>query len=123
MSTVIDPEGPVTQAEIQVLEARLNRASHRFRILLLTIYVAMVLVFGLLAYRTEVNANSLAQGFYQACLVRQDRQIQANVGRETLVQLAANGPTSPPTQEAKDELTKQLRDALLLPVEDCGEAP
>lgn len=114
---------PVTQAELAVLEARLNRAAHRFRVLLLVLYLAMALVFGLLAYRTEVNANALANGFYQACLVRQDRQIKANVGRETLVQLAANGPTSPPSQEAKDQLVQQLRDALLLPVEDCGDAP
>lgn len=114
---------PVTQAELAVLEARIGRAAHRFQVLLLVLYLVMVAMFGLLAYRTEVGAHNLAQGFYEACLTRQSRQINANVGRETLVQLAANGPTSPPSQEAKDTLTQQLRDALLLPVEDCGVAP
>jgi hypothetical protein len=49
--------------------------------------------------------------------------VQANVGRETMVQLAINGPNAPGDAAGKALLTQQLRDALLLPVEDCGESP
>lgn len=94
------------------------------------LFLAMFLIFGLLAYRTEANGHDLEmqqqrtqQAFYDACLVRQDRQQQANIGRETMVQLAASGPTAPTDPTARTLMVEQLRTALLLPVEDCGAAP
>lgn len=117
----IDP--PVTREEIAVLEARLSRQSHRSGTRALVLFLLMVLAFALLAYRTEVNANALARGFYDACVTRQEREVQANVGRETMVQLAANAPNAPTEPVAKTLIIQQLRDALLLPIEDCGTPP
>jgi hypothetical protein len=110
----------------QEIDGRTRQTNRRF----LFLFAAICLIFGLLAYRTEVTSAALAeqqqateQAFYDACLARQERQVQANVGRETMVQLAINGPNAPGDAAGKVLLTQQLRDALLLPVEDCGESP
>jgi hypothetical protein len=121
--TITDPETPVTHAEIDVLEARLAKATKNANNRSLALFITIVLIFGLLAYRTEVNARALEDGFYNACLVRQDRQIIANNKREALAVAAAQGPNAPEDATAKEALTQQIRDALLLPVEDCGAAP
>lgn len=96
----------------------------------LVLFLSMAAVFGLLAWRTEVNAdeleaqqNSMEQAFYAACLARVDRQILANQSREATVQLAVSGPTAPTDPAEKARMIQQLRDALLLPVEDCGPGP
>lgn len=108
------------------VEARAKQTSRKF----LVLFLFGALVFGLLAYRTEVNSADLQeqqtatrQAFYDACLARQERQQQANVGRETMVQLAVNGPNAPVDPTEKVLMEQRLRDALLLPVEDCGTAP
>lgn len=117
---------PEPVRDVAWMEARAKTVNRRF----LFLFAAIVLIFGLLAYRTEVNANELEkqqqatrQAFYDACLVRVDRQEQANVGREAMVTLASHGPNAPTDPAKLAVLVKQLRDALLLPIEDCGDPP
>lgn len=98
---------------------RTRRTNRQFWFL----FIMLTSAFLLLAYRTEQNANNLEDGFYNACQARADRQVQANVGRETMVQIAANSPNAPQDSVARTLMIQQLRDALLLPVEDCGPDP
>jgi hypothetical protein len=105
------------------LDAERRRRARRTNRQFWFLFVLLTFAFMLLAYRTEANSTALENGFYDACIARQDRQIQANVGRETMVQLAANGPNAPTDPVQKTLLIQQLRDALLLPVEDCGQDP
>jgi hypothetical protein len=104
-------------------EKKAKRTDRQFWFL----FVVLFLGLSLLAYRTEVNNNAVKANAhlivvnnYQACVTRVDRQIQANVGRETLVQLAADSADPPLTPEQREQRIQRLRDALLLPVEDCG---
>lgn len=98
---------------------RTQRTNRQFWFL----FALLTFAFVLLAYRTEINSRALENGFYQACQARASRQVQANIGRETMVQIASNSPNAPQDPVAKTLMIQQLRDALLLPVEDCGEDP
>lgn len=69
------------------------------------------------------NDANLAKGLYTACIQRANTAQQYNVGREALVQLAISGPNAPKDPAARATMAKQLRDGLLLPVEDCGPRP
>jgi len=109
------------------LEKRLKEQARRISQRFLVVFTTFILITALLAYRTEINANELrktqveaAAERYNACLVRVDRQVFANVGRETLVQLAAGRQADP---VLKAQAIQQLRDGLLLPIENCGEPP
>jgi hypothetical protein len=117
---------PVSEEQYAELEQRVAQRVRVTNRRFLFLFVGAVLVFGLLAYRTEVNANgvteqqqALKEAVQQACMVRADRVSAANEARETLTQVLVNGPNGPTDPAAKALLTQQLRDALLLPVEDC----
>lgn len=95
------------------------------------LFGGLVIIFGLLAYRSERNAAdiasnnaALATGLHNACLARQGTAIQYNQGREALIQITVKAPHDPPlTAEETATLTQQLRDGMLLPIEDCGPNP
>jgi hypothetical protein len=72
----------------------------------------------LLAYRIEVNSAAIEQGFYDACVGRQERTQAANDKREVLIQAAVTAPGTDPAKH--DEMLQKLRDALLLPIEECN---
>jgi len=87
------------------------------------LFLLTIVAFLVLAYRVESNDDKLAHGLYSACVARVATANQYNIGRESLVQQAITGPTAPKDPAAKATLAKQLRDGLLLPVEDCGSPP
>lgn len=102
------------------LQERTKVVNRRFWFL----FVALTLAFMLMAYRSENNATAISTGLHEACLTRVETATQYNKGREALVQLSINSPRTPPRTEAeKAALVKQLRDGLLLPIEDCGPPP
>lgn len=110
------------------LAAERDRKNRRLWKALAFLYALMVLAFVVLAYRTEVNNNQnkenghqIEQGLYTACLARQAAAISFNRGRETLIQLVLTNPARTP--ESKALAAQQLRDGLLLPIEDCGADP
>lgn len=110
-----------------VLEERLKAENRRVNRRFGVLFVATFLIFGLLSWRTELNADGneatqhqLAVAFYQACTTRVERQTSANDGREILIAAATETITDPPL---KAEQVRKLRAALLLPVETCGEPP
>lgn len=78
-----------------------------------------VIIFALLAYRTETNSTEIRNGLHLACQARVSLVIQANVGREALVQLALSGPNAPTDPTLREQMAAQLRAGLLLPVETC----
>lgn len=84
------------------------------------LFIGGVAAFLVLAYRTETNAAAIKDGLHDACEARVATATQYNVGREALVQLAVNGPNAPKDPAQKAVMVKQLRDGLLLPIEDCG---
>jgi hypothetical protein len=105
------------------LKERTRVINRRFGFL----FGAMFLIFGLLAYRSEVNtrqsdANTrdIVVGFRVACEKRAAAAEQYNNGREALVQLFATAPFIDQTSATKAIIIKQLRDGLLLPVEQCN---
>lgn len=87
------------------------------------LFLLTVVAFLVLAYRVESNDNRLSAGLYASCLARVSTANQYNVGREALVQQATSGDNAPKTAAARAELAKQLRAALLLPIENCGAPP
>lgn len=94
------------------------------------LFLLVIVLFLVLAFRVESNDNrledynaDLAAGLHNACIQRAATANQYNIGRESLVQLAISAPTAPKDAAAKAALAKQLRDALLLPIEDCGPPP
>ena len=54
---------------------------------------------------------------------RRDRQLVVNVGREEFVQLVIARRVPAPADGERDTMVKQLRSALLVPVEECGVPP
>lgn len=87
------------------------------------LFAFLLVSFVLLAYRTEVTARDLRTGLYEACQSRVHQAEQYNEGREALIQLVVHNPEKPIPPEKLDQTLKQLRDGLLLPVEDCGADP
>lgn len=105
---------------------RERRRDRQFWFLLIALTVFSVL----LAYRTETNNNLLREQaaatderFYQACQLRVERQTDGNERRELFIQKIVEAAVPPKTEPEKAVLIAQLRDGLLLPVEDCGEPP
>lgn len=87
------------------------------------LFLLIVVLFLVLAFRVESNDSRLAQGLHNACTQRVSTANQYNVAREALVQVVITGPAAPKDAAAKALMAKQLRDALLLPIEDCGPPP
>lgn len=87
------------------------------------LFALIVGAFALLAYRSQNTDAKIQQGLYDACESRVTTAQQYNIGRETLVHLAISGPNAPKDPAQIAALTQQLRDGLLLPVENCGEPP
>lgn len=107
-----------------------QRRARRVDMLLGFLFAFMVLCFFLLAWRTESNDQAskrtninLVNGLYNACLQRAAISEQNNIRRESFIQLVMNGPTAPKDPKERVKTVEQLRGALLLPVEDCGEPP
>jgi hypothetical protein len=88
------------------------------------LFVLFTAAFVLLAWRTENNDQAIAQGLHDACMTRAATAVQYNEGREALITLLITAPR--PTQRTPAEIEviiEQLRDGLLLPIEDCGPSP
>lgn len=100
-------------------DARARRADRQLGFL----FLLTIVLFLVLAFRVESNDSKLATGLHTACLARVATANQYNIGREALVQQAIAAPTSPADPQAKAIMAQQLREALLLPIEDCGPPP
>lgn len=98
---------------------RTTRTTRQFWFLFAVVFASFVL----LAYRTEMNQRDLRNGFYGACLARVTQAQHFNEGREALIQAVIHNPDRPVPPEQQGPIVKQLRDGLLLPVEDCGPNP
>lgn len=76
-----------------------------------------------LGYRNETVSNEIEQTSYNSCMARATLAKDYNAGRESLIQWILTNPSSTRTPEQRDDIARQLRDGLLLPVENCGERP
>jgi len=98
-----------------------NKRTRRVTMQFWFLFVVIFSAFGLLAYRTEVNANALRDYITTACENRVDRTAAFNQGRELFIQLILNDPRNPIPPEQQAQVADQLRGGLLLPVEDCSD--
>lgn len=111
----------------QRLKERTRQVNRRF----LVLFLGMALIFGLLAYRSELadnradqNAYDIRKGLYEACQARAAGAQKYNDGIDGLVQLSENTPRTPPlTVAEKVEMERQIRQAFFRPVEECGIDP
>lgn len=87
------------------------------------LFLLTIVLFFVLAFRVEINDDKLGRGFYNACMARVATANQYNIGREALVQMVITAPDAPTDPSQLAAMAKQLRDGLLLPIEDCGTAP
>lgn len=88
------------------------------------LFVATALAFFLLAWRTENNDRAISEGLHDACVQRATTAVKYNEGREALITLLTTSPRASQRTPAEIEvLAGQLREGLLLPIEDCGEVP
>jgi len=99
---------------------------------LLFLYILLVVAFVALAVRTEVNTNSneantraIQQGLYETCMRSQARTQEINPGRNALVTLLTNLVDSDPTltAEEKSSAVRVLKEGLVVPPVNCGNAP
>lgn len=100
-----------------------NRRMRRTDRQLAFLYALLVLAFALLAYRSMNTDNKIQSGLYDACLARVQTTQQFNANREALVQFVLSAPNTPKDPDKQAAFAKQLRDGLLLPIEDCGAPP
>ena len=100
-----------------------DRRTRRTNLQFWFLFAFLLVSFVLLAYRTEVTAQSLRVGLYSACEARVNQTHQYNAGRESLIQAVIHNPDRPVPPEQQEQVVKQLRDGLLLPTEDCGPDP
>lgn len=100
-------------------ERRFRRTQRQFWFL----FAFLLFAFVLLAYRTESNSHDIRIGFWQECVDRQERIVQSNKGREALIQLVIANPERPVPLEQVPTVLNQLREGMLLPLEDCGVDP
>lgn len=107
----------------RIEQADRNRRLGRTDKQLAFLYGLLFVAFFLLAYRSQKIDSKIQEGLYDACQSRATTAEQYNVGREALVQLTINAPTAPKDPAEQAALAKQLRDGLLLPIEDCGPDP
>ena len=106
------------------LEERLREQFRRINRRLAFLFSLLLVAFLLLAYRSEVNGRTVADGLYEACANRVATATTYNQGREALITLVVNTPVDPPRTDAqKTDLAQRLREGLLLPIEDCGPRP
>jgi hypothetical protein len=98
-----------------------NRRTRRVTLQFWFLFVVLFAAFGLLAYRTEVNANDLRTYITTACEGRQERIEAFNNGREIFIHLILNDPRNPVPPEQQELVANQLRQGLLLPTEDCHD--
>lgn len=98
---------------------RHRRAIRTDRALMFT-FVLLVGAFLLLAYRTETTDAKLRDGFYDACVARNDQSVSINQVRQVFINRIAQGQggQTPQGQEAIKELQSFLQ-----PLEDCGQDP
>lgn len=113
------------------MEERLRERTRQVNRRFLVLFLGMAVIFGLLAYRSELadnradqNAYDIRKGLYDACQARADGARKYNDGIDGLVQLSENTPRTPPlTVAEKVEMERQIRQAFFRPVEDCGIDP
>lgn len=113
--------------ESRVIQAKKSRRAERQFRFLFAFFVVVALFY---AYRIETNyrlvkeqAHITDQRFYAACQVRVQRQVIANDKREEFIKAIVAAAVPPKTPPEAATLTQQLRDGLLLPVEECGDPP
>jgi hypothetical protein len=117
---------PATEADLYLYRQEYYdryRRARRTDMQLGFLFALTFIAFLVLAFRVESNDAKLSDGLHAACLARVAAVQQGNVGRESLVQAVVTGPSAPQDPVARAALAKQLRDALLLPIEDCGPFP
>jgi hypothetical protein len=98
---------------------RARRAQRQFWFLFFFLFASFIL----LAWRTESNSYEIRVGFWQECSERQGRIVKSNEGREALIKAVITNPERPVPTEKQAAVIQQLRDGLLLPLEDCGPNP
>lgn len=111
------------QKRAQTIEDDRDRRNRRIQRQFWFLFAFLFAAFILLAYRTETNSQEIRVGFYRECADRQVRIIKSNEGREALITIIVNNPKNPVPPEQVSSVVQQLRDGLLLPVEDCGPDP
>lgn len=111
------------QERSRTLEDARDRRNRRTQRQFWFLFVCLFAFFALLAYRTESNTRDIREGFYQECADRQVRIIKSNEGREALITVIVNDPKNPVPPEQVAAVVAQLRDGLLLPLENCGPDP
>lgn len=105
------------------LDRQRDRRNRRVQRQFWFLFAFLLAAFILLAYRTETNASEIRIGFWQECVDRQNRILQSNDGREAFIRIVITNPDRPVPPERVEAVTEQLRQALLLPQEDCGPDP
>lgn len=126
VAEIVEHHRPATEEDLYLYrqeyferERRARRTDKQLGFLFLLTVVAFLV----LAYRVESNDDRLSSGLYSACAARVATANQYNIGRESLVQQAITAPTAPTDPVARAQLAQQLRNGLLLPIEDCGSPP
>lgn len=104
-------------------QAERNRRMRRTDKQLAFVYGLLFVAFFILAYKSQSTNARIQEGLYDACRSRVNTAEQYNIGRESLVQMVITGPNAPKDPAQVAALTKQLREGLLLPIEDCGPDP
>lgn len=87
---------------------------------LMFVYALLVAAFVLLAYRTETTDAKLQNGFYDACVGRNDQSVSINQVRQVFIDRIAQGAGGQ-TPDGKVAIA-QLQ-SFLQPLEDCGQDP
>jgi len=84
------------------------------------LFVLLVVAFVVLAYRTETTDAKLRDGFYDACVARNDQSSSINQVRQVFINRIAQGPSG---QTADGQVAIQQLQSFLQPLEDCGQDP
>jgi hypothetical protein len=97
-----------------------HKAGQRRDRQLMFVFALLVAAFVLLAYRTESTDARLSNGFYDACVKRNDTSTAINQVRQVFIDRIAQGAGGQ-TPDGKVAIA-QLQ-SFLQPLEDCGQDP
>jgi len=84
------------------------------------VFALLVAAFVLLAYRVETTDDRLRDGFYDACVGRNEQSASINQVRQVFIDRIAQGAGG---QTAEGKVAIAQLQAFLDPLEDCGQDP
>lgn len=84
------------------------------------VFALLVLSVVILAYRTESTDAKIRDGFYDACVARNDQSVAINQVRQVFINRIAAGPSG---QNADGQIAIAQLQSFLQPLEDCGSNP